>query len=151
MLSSGQDLKCWSQSRSWDAVTRTRIKMLKSKQELKISNLFFRGSVSLEGKMNDKRMISQTPMAHKLDVLSLVDSLRWERKRVACHAWKYVRDSEEESVKKRECALSCWLVCPTASKWGSKERVKMVSAAFYFARGGDPGRMPSVILIGRNT
>ena len=44
--------------------------MLKSKQELKISNLFLRGSVGLEGKMNHKRMISQTPMVHKLDVLS---------------------------------------------------------------------------------
>ena len=36
----GQELKCWS-----------------PKQELKISNLFLRGSVGLEGKMNDKRMI----------------------------------------------------------------------------------------------
>ena len=44
--------------------------MLKSKQELKISNLFLRGSVGLEGKMNDERMISQTPMVHKLDELS---------------------------------------------------------------------------------
>ena len=40
-------------------------------QELKISDLFLRGSVGLEGKMNDERMIFQTPMAHKLDVLSL--------------------------------------------------------------------------------
>ena len=32
--------------------------MLKSKQELKISNLFLRGPVGLEGKMNDERMIS---------------------------------------------------------------------------------------------
>ena len=44
--------------------------MPKSKQELKISNLFLRGSVGLEGKMNDERMISKTPMVHKLDALS---------------------------------------------------------------------------------
>ena len=39
--------------------------MLKLKQELKISNLFLRRSVGSEGKMNDERMISQTPTAHK--------------------------------------------------------------------------------------
>ena len=44
--------------------------MLKLKPELKISNLFLRGFVGLERKMNDERMISQTPVAHKLDVLS---------------------------------------------------------------------------------
>ena len=44
--------------------------MLKSRQESKISNLFRRGSVGLEGKMNDKRMISQTPTVHKLDEVS---------------------------------------------------------------------------------
>ena len=44
--------------------------MLKSKQELKISNLFLRVSVDLEGNMNDGRMISQIPMIHKSDVLS---------------------------------------------------------------------------------
>ena len=33
---------------------------------------------------------------------------------------------------------------------GGEERVRMVSAAFYVARGGDPGRMASVILIGQN-
>ena len=44
--------------------------MLKSKQELEISNFFPRGSVGLEEKMNDERMISRTPMVHKLDVLS---------------------------------------------------------------------------------
>ena len=43
--------------------------MLKSKRELKISNLFLPGSGGLEGTMDDKRMISRTPMAHKLDVL----------------------------------------------------------------------------------
>ena len=44
--------------------------MLKLKQELKISNLFLRESVGLEGKMNDERMISQTSMVHKFGVLS---------------------------------------------------------------------------------
>ena len=42
------------------------------------------------------------------------------------------------------------MVFPAASKGGSKERVIMVSMAFYVARGGDPGRMASVILIGQN-
>ena len=42
------------------------------------------------------------------------------------------------------------MVCPASSKGGSKERARMVRAAFYVARGGDPGRMASVILIGRN-
>ena len=109
------ELKCWSPSRSWDAVVRTEIKMLKSKHKLKIYNLFLRGAVGLEGKMNDKRMVSQTPMVHKLDVLS-----SW------CFAdcSKYVREwervSEEESVKKSECALSCWVVFPAARR--RKER-----------------------------
>ena len=52
------------------AVVTTGIKMLKLKQVLKRSNLFFRRSVGLEGKMNDERMISQTPMVHKLDEVS---------------------------------------------------------------------------------
>ena len=38
--------------------------------KVKTSNLFLQESVGLEGKMNDERMISQTPMVHKLDVLS---------------------------------------------------------------------------------
>ena len=41
--------------------------MLNLKQELKISNLFLRGSVGLEGNMNDERTISQTPTVHRLD------------------------------------------------------------------------------------
>ena len=45
--------------------------MLKSKPDLKISNMFLRGSVGSEGKMNDEKMITQTPMVHKLDVLSV--------------------------------------------------------------------------------
>ena len=79
-------------------VIRIGIKMLKSQQESKISNLFLRGSVGLEGKMNDKRMISQTPTVHKLDEVSswcLVDCSKYVRERV----------SEEESVKKSECGL----------------------------------------------
>ena len=42
------------------------------------------------------------------------------------------------------------MVYPAASKGGSEERTRMVSAAFYVARRGDPGRMALVILIGRN-
>ena len=56
--------------------------MLKSKQELKISNLFLREPVGLEGKMNDERMISQTPTVHKLDEVSswyLADSSKYVR------------------------------------------------------------------------
>ena len=56
--------------------------MLKLKQELKISNLFLRGSVGLEGKMNDERMISQTLMVYKLDEDSswcLVDYSKYVR------------------------------------------------------------------------
>ena len=59
--------------------------MLKLKQELKISNLFLRGSVGLEGKMNDKRMISQRPTVHKLDEVS---------SRCLADCSKYVRDSQ---------------------------------------------------------
>ena len=111
MLSSRRALKCWSQSRSWDAVVRTGIKMLKSKQEFKISNLFLRGSVGLEGEMNDERMISQTPMAHKLDVLSskcLVDSLWWERKRMV-FCYKQVRKQRKRMCSLTLVALSCCL------------------------------------------
>ena len=68
--------------------------MLKLKQELKISNLFVRGSVGLEGKMNDERMISHTLMVHKLDVLSswcltdcpkYVKKSQWRRVNVLSH------------------------------------------------------------------
>ena len=126
-LSSRQELKCWSQIRSWNAVVRTRIKILKSKQKLKISNLFLRGSVGLEEKMNDERMISQTPMVHKLDVLSswclAVCSkyvregqwrrVKWRRVNVVSHVgWSFLLLGGEE----RECALSCWLVCPPARR-----------------------------------
>ena len=44
--------------------------MLKLKQELKISNLFLRGSVGLEGKMNDERIISLTATVYILDEVS---------------------------------------------------------------------------------
>ena len=59
--------------------------MPKSKQELKLSNLFLGGSVGLEGKMNDERTISQTPMVHKLDEVT-----SW---RLADYS-KYVRVSQ---------------------------------------------------------
>ena len=44
--------------------------MLKLKAGVEMSNLFLRGSVGLEGKINDERMISQTPKIHKLDEVS---------------------------------------------------------------------------------
>ena len=58
--------------------------MLKLKQELKISNLFLRGSVGLEGKMNDERLVSETPTVHKLDEVSswcLADCSKYVRER----------------------------------------------------------------------
>ena len=96
--------------------------MLKSKQELKISNLFLRGSVGLEGKMNDERLISQTPMVHKLDVLSspclsdcskYVRKSQWRRVIVLSHVgWSFLLPGSEE----RKCALSPWMVCPAARR-----------------------------------
>ena len=59
--------------------------MLKLRQELKISNLFLQGSVGLEGKMNDERMISQTPTVHKLGEVS-----SW----CLADCSKYVRESQ---------------------------------------------------------
>ena len=58
---------------------------LKLKQELKISNLFLRGSVGLEGKMNDKKRISPTSMVHKLGEVS-----SW----CLADCSKYVRESQ---------------------------------------------------------
>ena len=74
------------------------------------------------------------------------------------------RVSEEKSVKKSECGLSCWLVLPAA--WKQRERKtgqvyparkacveedeKMLPRLFIVARGRDPGRMIWNILIGRN-
>ena len=152
LLSSGQEWKCSIQSRSWDADVRTGIKMLKSKQVLKISNLFLRGSVGLEGKINDERMISQTPIVHKLGVLSSwcladcsksvrekpVKKSQWRRVNVLSNVdWSFVLLGSEE----RECALSCWLACPAAGLWGNDKRAReMVSAAFYVARGRWPGQ-----------
>ena len=79
------------------------------------------------------------------------------------------RVSEEESVKKSECAPSCWLVFPAARKqreeyvfchvdglsccWpvGKREEdEKWFAQPFMLPQGGDPNRMASVILIGRN-
>ena len=83
--------------------------MLKSKQELKISNLFLRRSVGLEGKMNDERMISQTPTVHKLDEVSsrcLVDSSKYMRvpvNLVSHVGWPFLLLGSEE----RMCAPSC--------------------------------------------
>ena len=92
--------------------------MLKIKKELKISNLFLWGSIGLEGKMNDERMISQTPTVHKLDEVSswcLVDCSKyvresqWRRVNVVSHVgWSFLLLGNEE----RECALCHigWLV-----------------------------------------
>ena len=113
--------------------------MLKSKQELNISNLFPRGSVGLEGKMNDEIMIAQTLMVHKLDVLSswcLADCSVVREEKDGLSRSKYMRESQWRRVNvlshvdwsfccqeaKRECALSCCLACPVASQWGSEKR-----------------------------
>ena len=141
--------------------------MLKSKQELKISNLFLQGSVGLEGKMNDERMISQTPMVHKLDVLSswclgdcskYVRESQWRRENELSHVdWSFLLLGSKE--RERECALSHWLVCLAARKqreeymhchvgWlvlllASRETRRdreMVCTAFYVALGRWPGQ-----------
>ena len=52
--------------------------------------------------------------------------------------------------EKRECALSHWLVCPAARKRKRKEGEKWLAWPFMLPRGGDPGRIASIILIGRN-
>ena len=93
---------------------RAGIKMLSSKQELKISNLFLWGSVGLEGKMNDERMISLTPAVHKLDEVSswcLADCLKyvresqWRRVNLVSHVgWSFLLLGSE--VRDRT-GLSC--------------------------------------------
>ena len=90
MLSSGKELKMLKLKVGVEMLSSGQeLKMLKLKQELKISNLFLRGSIGSEGKMNDKRMISQTPTVHKLDEVSSLCLADYS---------KYVR----ESVKKSE-------------------------------------------------
>ena len=59
--------------------------------------------------MNDVRMISQTPMVNKLDILSswcLADCsvVREGKDDLSCPK---ICERERESVKKRGCALSC--------------------------------------------
>ena len=116
MLSSGQGLK-----------------MMRIKQELKISNLFLRGFVGFEGKMNDERMISQTPMVHKLDEVSslclaycskYVRESQWRRVREEEWIWSLILASFPAARKRRErmCVMSCWLACLAASQWGSEKR-----------------------------
>ena len=124
-LSSGQKLKCSSSSRGWNAVVRTGNKMLKSKQELKISKFVSPRICWFRRKDEWWKIISQTPMVHKLDEVSswcLADCSKYvcvcvcvcvrERERER----ERERVSEEESVKKSECGLSCWLVLPAARK-----------------------------------
>ena len=94
--------------------------MLKLKQELKISNLFLQGSVGLEGKMNDERMIPQTHQwsinwMKRENVLSRVEwyvllLLRVEAKRenVLYHiGWCVLLLASEEVKRVRE-----WLARP---------------------------------------
>ena len=57
--------------------------------------------------------------------------------------WSFLLLGSEEGV----CSLSCWLACPAAGQWGSE---KCLAQPFMLPRGGDPGRMASVIFIGRN-
>ena len=121
MLLSGQELKCWSQSRSW-----------------KISNLFHRGSVGLEGKMNDERMISQTPIVHKLDMLPswcLADCSKymresqWRRVNVLSHlGWSFLLLGNEE----RESVLYhvVWSVLLRASEEVRREGKKWLAWPF---------------------
>ena len=114
--------------------------MLKLKQDLKTSNLFFRGSVDSEGKMNDERMISQTPTVHKLDEVfswCLADcskyvcvcerereSLKksqWRRVNLISHVgWPFLLLGSEE----RECVLChvIWLVLLLASEEARRGR-----------------------------
>ena len=119
--------------------------MHKLKQELKISNLFLWGSVGLEGKMNDERMISQTPTVHKLDEVSswcLVDCSKyvreshWRRVNVVSHVgWSFLLLGS----KVRECVLchvdrSVLLKRPGGRKW------KNVTSPFYSCPGKWPGQ-----------
>ena len=108
--------------------------------------------------MNDERMISQIPTVHKLDEFSswcLADCSKYVRERV----------SEEESVKKSECGLSCWLVVPAARKrrermcalscwlaclaWKAyvEESKRMLPHLFIVSQGSDLGRVAWNILI----
>ena len=124
---------------NWNAVIRTGIKMLKLKQELKISNLFLWGSVGLEGKMNDERMISQTPTVHKLDEVSswcLVDCLKYVResvKKSECGLWCWLVLPAARKQRERMCALSCWMACP-ARKACMEEGERMLPRLFMVAR-----------------
>ena len=99
--------------------------MLKLKQELKISNLFLWGSVGLEGKMNDERMISQTPIL----VLS---------------CWLASSAASQWGSEKKKTGQ----VCP-AQKACMEESERMLPCLFIVARGSDQGRMARNILIDR--
>ena len=113
---------------------------------MKISSLFLRGSVGLEAKMNDERMISQTPTC-------LADCSKYV---CVCVC---VRERESQWRKVSECGLSCWLVFPAARKrrermcalscWQGlscpkglrkRESERMLLCLFIVARGKWPGQ-----------
>ena len=109
---------------------------------MKISNLFLRGSVGLEGKMNDERMISQTPMVHKLDEVSswcLADCLKYVR----VSQWRRVNVVSvmlaglsccwpEGKREERGCVLSHigWSVHTASNGRSEKGGREMISVAF---------------------
>ena len=119
--------------------------MRKLWQELKISNLFLRGSIGLKGKRNDERMISQTPTVHKFDEVSsrcLADCLKYVRE----SQWRRVNMVSHVARKSRERKTG--QVCP-ARKACVEESERMLPHLFIVARGSDPDRMAWNILIGR--
>ena len=111
MLKLKQGLKCCRQDRIQNAEVKTGVENI---QFVSPRIPWFRR------KMNDERMISQTPTVHKLDEVS-----SW----CLADCSKYERVSEEESVKKSECGFSCWLVLPAARK----RRERMYALSYWLA------------------
>ena len=125
--------------------------MLKLKQEFKISHLFLRGSVGLEGKINNEKMISPTPTVHKLDKVSswcLADCSKYVRESQWRSVWKRVNVVSHVGCsflllgrEERECVLChvdrsvllekpAWqsrekMVCPAANQKGSEGRMSL--------------------------
>ena len=172
MLSSGQELKYWSKSRSWNAVIRTGMKMLKLKQELKIIQFvsprihWFR--TKDEWWKNDFPDTNGPWIGWGLPMvlsrlLEICERESVKKSECGLSCWLVLPAAR----KRREtmCALSCWLACPAASQWGSEKRKtglvypaqkacveegeRMLPHLFIVARGSDPGRMAWNILIGR--
>ena len=63
--------------------------------------------------------------------------------------WSVLLVAREKAKRKNVLSHVDWSVLLLAMG-GSEERARMVSTAFYVARRRDPGRLVSVILIGRN-